>query len=872
MREPLLIIDVAADGDEKEWTTVIRAKRRNGDTVKLRVHGCTAKFWTAKPVAEHAWAVKVDGLIKVNHTAMTSVEGIPLMEVIVKSPFHIRKVRDFYYPHYAADAKWSSLVRWIHGWEAVIEVDLTKDLQTLRPVNIHTSKVPSSDFTIDLLYFDIETADSLDMENSPEPIVSIAIFDVKTGVHEIATTSHTSERLVKRFLASKKALEEVVEHDRPIPPVSPDKVKVFNMAGDSLEEREVSLMNWWADCLKRYDPDAIAGQNIKGYDIPYLINRAKRLKYSEGKIVPLLGFMHRMPTFDTKIAYAEQVQGAAATTGAASLSWMAHSTLGYGKVPRTKIVELMEKNPMMLAVYNAWDNVCAARCMEKLDLLPFYIMKTAYHNSTLHNSHSNMMLVEDMMGHLLMKEEMILPSVQVVAANMPEGGIEQGGFVMDAPTGIWKNAFELDNSMEYPSAIITGNFGPDTKINPADYPEGYPFAVTITRGGRVYRRDKESIMARVLRELAKARQSLKNEMQTETDPDRLMLLDRQQRVMKENMNSWYGVLGSGRTEKTRNRPFRLADPEIGSDITETARLHNDWNKDFINKRTLWYSESGVYTEKDYILPSHRHLELRFTTLYQDTDSCKVAIINHDEAESAVRPFTEDDIKSMAEILCSELNASFSDFTKQTLNVAKNEYFNIKPDAYYSRYFQWGVKKRYAYRDFNGKHGYRGVELRRSSAPPVVKTMQQAIFDTILDGGEALEVGKIVRNHYEIMLNPDKTPSIDFGQPFGVKKTGTFAHKAAMWSNENIGTEFDLGDKPLIFFAKSGPKPLPNNRRIAIEWGDSPDDHDIVVDRLMSIETMFANSNSFKAILGALGTNWDRCVTGIGTTTLESWFE
>ena len=56
---------------------------------------------------------------------------------------------------------------------------------------------------------------------------------------------------------------------------------------------------------------------------------------------------------------------------------------------------------------------------------------------------------------------------------MPEGGIEQGGFVMDAPVGVWKNAFELDNSMEYPSAIITGNFGPDTKVIEADYPDGF---------------------------------------------------------------------------------------------------------------------------------------------------------------------------------------------------------------------------------------------------------------------------------------------------------------------------------------------------------------------------------------------------------------
>ena len=218
----------------------------------------------------------------------------------------------------------------------------------------------------------------------------------------------------------------------------------------------------------------------------------------------------------------------------------------------------------------------------------------------------------------------------------------------------------------------------------------------------MYRRDKVSIMARVLRNLASARQALKDEMRTEEDPERLLLLDRQQRVMKENMNSWYGVLGSGRTEKTRNRPFRLADPEIGSDITETARLHNDWNKHFINRRTLWYCDQGVYTEKDYIPASHGCIELRFMTLYQDTDSCKVAIENHDEAEKAIRPFTEQDITDMAQILCAELNESFHDFTKETLNVARNEFFNIKPDAYYERYFQWGVKKRYAYRQYNGR--------------------------------------------------------------------------------------------------------------------------------------------------------------------------
>ena len=108
--------------------------------------------------------------------------------------------------------------------------------------------------------------------------------------------------------------------------------------------------------------------------------------------------------------------------------------------------------------------------------------------------------------------------------------------------------------------------------------------------------------------------------------------------------------------------------------------------------------------------------------------------------------------------------------------------------------------------------------------------------------------------------------------YGMKKQGTFAYNAAMWSNENLDTEFDLGDKPCIYFAKSSDKPLPTNRRIAIEWGDSPDDYNVVIDRDMSIQTMFADSNSFLAILSALGTNWQRCMSGVGVSSMGEWFE
>jgi DNA polymerase elongation subunit (family B) len=873
MREPLLIVDVThKEHDKKHFATHIRAKTREGETVTLTVNDCRPKFWTAKHPAEHApnlpsWCI-------VTETTMKSIKGERLWEVSVDVPSQIREVRDFFFPHYSADVPWRSLVRWLYGWTAVIEVDNSKFNRVVSSDKIRSSEVSVADFKLDLLYYDIETDDSIDMENTPERIVSIAIYDTKTGMHEVATTCPTSETMVKRFLGSAEALESVVEHTQPIPPLMMNKVWVKNLDYEDDDTNEAALLWWFKDRIKHYNPDVIAGQNILGYDHPYVVNRCDKMnremtaRYGAKPPVhhrfPDMHFIKRIPSFDTKVAYAEQVRGAAATTGAASLAWMAGETLGYGKVPRTAIKELKVNDPMMLCVYNVWDNVCASRVVDDLDLLGFYIAKTGYHNSTLHHSHSNMMLIEDMMGHLLMERSIALPSVEVTKASMEGAGIEQGGFVMEAPSGLWKNAFEVDNSMEYPSAIITGNFGPDTRVEPA---ESYPYPVTITPAGRVYRRDVESIMAGVLRNLAVARQELKRKMRDTKDKDEVIILDRQQRVMKENMNSWYGVLGSGRTEKTKNRPFRLADPGIGSDITEVARLHNDWNKHFIADKSLWFDETGVHN-----MPLEDGIELRFKTLYQDTDSCKVAIANHDEAEAAVRPFTKEDVESMANMLCLELNESFHDFTKETLNVPHNEFFEIKPDAYYARYFQWGVKKRYAYVDYDGKHGFRGVELRRSSTPPIVKHVQKVLFESILDGDTTQEVSSLIRSLNDDMLDPEKTSADMFGQPFGIKKTGTFAHKAAMWSNTNLGTEFGIGDKPCLYFAKkSGTGKLPSNRRVAVEWGDDPTDYGIEVDREMTIAKFFDESNSFTAILGAVGTSWKKSVRGVSTTSLDRWF-
>ena len=884
---PFLII--AIDYTEEPLLVRIRVKSLSGVSRVLTVENIVPRFWTEKDPS----SMRLPAGLKASKSPFTSIEGHSLWEIRSQKPSTIRENRDLFYPHYCADVPFANLVRWLYDWSAVIEVDnnALKFNKPIRPLHIKPSDRDPADFELDAMYFDIETADSLDTELTPERVVSIAIYDERTDTHEVATIRHTSERQVKRFLSSQAALHTAVEHDKPIPPLVADRIKVFNIEGADDDEREAGLLWWFQHRVEQYDPDVIAGQNIMGYDIPYLRNRCRNQRRTMERAhmgsppvwatYPRLFERRRglLVPFDTKTAYAEQVQGAAATTGAASLAWMGASTLGYGKVPRTSIKEMMANDPMMLCVYNIWDNVVAHRCMKTLDLLSFYQAKVAFHNSTLHHSHSNMMLIEDMMGHLLKAKNVVMPSLDVIRARMPEGGIAQGGFVMDAPSGIWRNALELDNSMEYPSVIITCNADPATKVREEDYPDGFPFPVARTPAGRIYRQDIEGLMPSFLRKLATERDTLRAAMRDAADAgddDLARKLDMKQRVMKENMNSWYGVLGSGQTEKTKSRPFRMTDPEIGSDITEIARLHNDWNKQQIEKSSVWFHQDGVFPQPlmDENIdkpPSHGWCELRFKVLYQDTDSCKMVVSNHDEAEAAIRPFTNQDIYSIGNILTIGLNKSFDEFVQVTLGVPKNEFFKVKPDAYYSRYFQWGVKKRYAYLDFDGNQGFRGVEMRRSSSPQIVKDAQEKMFNAILNGCGRTELNSLIRDIEADMLDIELTPEVNFGAPMGIKTAGTQAHKASMWSNKYMKTKFALGDKPMFFLASSTPNGLPSNRIVAVEWGDDPSTAGVVVDRKASIEKFFNKSRSFIQILGAMGTSWDKAQAGMSQADMGDWF-
>ena len=894
MPVPLLITRVSfnVNDEDKEGPPLLvtlKCRDRKGDRVNLIVEGTQPALWV--DLDPRGFDLPDYATFK-DEAEYNSLEGTPLWKINVVYPHQRNRVARMFPRSYSDDVPYEQAVRWMYGWRSTIEVDEKHLKGTIRPIHIQESKVDPGEFTIKCFTFDIETWDEgafIGPDKATNRVVSIAIHDSETDMYEVGTTAKgTSARIVKKMLTEQENLHRLVDHDVDIPPLRAEQiiVKVITAGDEALpefedEESEAALLWWFKRRLERYDPDVVIGHNLKGFDLPYLRRRC-RIKNKEitnwksenrrdsklRKKFPWINWKDYAP-FCTMIAYSEQIAGAPVAAGMGSLHWMSGRELGYGKVPRTEIHKMFYDDPNLLAMYNVWDIVLPVRVIESMDLIGFYAYKTAFHDSPMDHSSSNMFLIESMLGHRLYPQGIVMPSVKLVREKIGDQRIESGGFVSDARTGIWNKAFELDNSKEYPSAIITANLCPTTRIR--ETKDSYPFPITTTPNGTVYRRDKIGIMPEILREMALGRDEVRSEMLNHPKgSSQWMLLNRKQRVMKENMNSFYGVLGSGATSKTKGRPFRLADPQIASDITKIAQEHEHWNKAWIEKASLWFhAELGVIPKEE-----EGASEMRFEVLYQDTDSCKCCIVGLEQIEDEQRPLENAEVYSVANMLSIQLNETFHDFCKQTLGVPRNEFFAIKPEEVYLRYFQWGAKKRYAYMNLDGELEFKGVEMKRSSVAPIVKIVQYKIFNAILQGEDKQGIVRTVKEANDDMLDSELTADIEFGRPNGLNSDNpsTQQWKAAMWSNQNLNTNFEIGTKPVLFFASSTPGRKPAGGVVALPYGEDPHDWKIAVDRQESIRRFFQDSASMKAILGAVGVKWEEAVSGVMRADFGGFFE
>lgn len=525
------------------------------------------------------------------------------------------------------------------------------------------------DLTLSHLSFDIETYNPHGVPNfKRDPVIMISYMDGNE----------------KRVLATKE--------------VAKDFVSSFK------SERE--MLQAFSDTVQRIDPDVIVGYNSSGFDIPYLMERAKQLGvdlklgrhedgnarmehhglleavripgrinldlYNVAKFVSVVGASEHV----IKVNSFKLVEVYAAVTGKKKMM-----------VDRANIWEQWDaggKQVEELAEYSLADSVAVDELYDFF--IPIEVEMARVGRTTLGEASisTTSQLAEHMLMCLAHEHNESVPNkpgpgeISARLANPYEGA-----YVKTPDAGIYENISVLDFRGLYPSIIIAHNIDPSTICS--DCKEYYE-APTGVR----FRKDRVGIMPLLLKMLIDERTSVKKAFKK--DPDNKQLGARST-ALKILANSFYGYLGYARS--------RWYSREAASSITALAR--------------------------QYILNTINQAEKAgFRVLYTDTDS--VFLLTGTKSDEEVRAFQ----KEVNAALPSSMELEFEDRYTRGVFVGK-------------RGGETGAKKKYALLSQSGRIKIKGFELVRRDWSKVARDTQHAVLDAILKDGSKEKAMAIVRD-------------------------------------------------------------------------------------------------------------------------------
>jgi DNA polymerase I len=588
---------------------------------------------------------------------------------------------------------------------------------------------------------------------------------------------------------------------------------------------EKSLLIDLASYIKELDFDIITGWNSNGFDLPYILTRLDRLGISRENISRLRGNSQRIEIrgrqlFDLLDGYRRMHLGEQPSY---RLDAIAFAEVGQQKIRFAgKVSDLWKDDPTNLIYYNFTDTNLCYLIDAKDGTVDFHRHISHYVGCPLEKSTSSMPIID---VYILRKSHgrFVLPSKATTADHSSEGFT--GATVFETPVGLKENVVVLDLKSLYPMIMLTCNCSPETKS---------PTGELVTPIGIRFNKTPDGIVREIQNELLKERDSQKTRRNTfEFDSLEYKHLDIEQNVTKVLMNSYYGVSG--------NPTFRLYDRDVGAAITSVGRAILEHNRKLI-------------------------VERGYQVVLGDTDSCGVKI---------PKSLGRENTMAIAKDLEKMLNDSYPSFAKETLN-ADVQYFSIKFEKIYQRFFSSGKKKRYAgllvWKE--GKNvnevDITGFETERSDSPMVTRNAMKMLISMVLEGKEYAEIQPVISEM--IRKYRAQEYSLDeIGIPGGIGKNledyeSPDAHvRGAMYSNKYLGTHFGKGSKPKRLYIKSMPFKYPRTDVLCFEYPD-----EVPTDTKIDISTMLEKTmeQPIRRILEPLGFAWEDFDPEL--TTLKKW--
>ena len=617
----------------------------------------------------------------------------------------------------------------------------------------------SSSLCVQLSRSELSSCRGVDATCAPRSRVRVLSFDIEcySRSHQFPCPEKPEDQVITIGLVTRSLPRSKDESDRRLalvldPDSSAERASARDLATSAEQLRffrsELDLLQGLSSEVDASDADVIVGYNTCTFDWRYLVERLK--VFSPDKSCP-----ERRVALERAIFSLGRARGSACVPHTRQLTssamgdnplcyprtpgrfgldlWLylkkenlpqltslkletvSQHFLGRGKhdLPPQKIFQSFEQGGegrVVIAKYCIEDCALVLDLMERLSVLPRLLKMAEITYTTPENLnfrgqqikvYSQLLRVAHRRGYLVADP----PSRATVSeAAEEEGGVGFAGALVVAPdVGYYLDpVLTVDYASLYPSLIQTHNLSPETFTcfeSPEAAGEGaHPrhfVGPEISKG----------LLPELLETLLGRRAEVRKQMASETSAERRSLLDAEQLALKISANSVYGACGSS-SGPVSFLPVAQATTAAGREAIQFTR---------------------------------RFLEETFEgcrVIYGDTDSCFVRL------SPSQRELSMPELFELGEHMAASATEAYA--SKLNCRCAVRLEFEkvLRPFVIY-------CKKRYAGLSYTsptstGKPIYRGLELVRRDAIPIVRSAEERILRSLLAGEDARRVADVAR--------------------------------------------------------------------------------------------------------------------------------
>jgi DNA polymerase elongation subunit (family B) len=679
------------------------------------------------------------------------------------------------------------------------------------------------------------------------------------------------------------------------------------------------FLGWWQS---EY-PDVITGWNVQNFDIPYMVNRIRKLmgENEAKKLSPWgvindkmvdLGMNRKIKsysilgiaTLDLLDLYQRYAKNGKSQESY-KLDNIAHEELGERKLSYEEVgtlFNLYKEDYQKFIDYNIKDVDLVDKIDDKNKLIELALTLSYDNKCNFEDVFAQVRMWDVICFHHLKAQNKVVPPIE----RHEKEAAYVGAYVKDPIIGFHNWVASFDVNSEYPSVIMGSNISPETIIEPVDYDDAMRSLVSsnisvdsllarkldlsalknsnvcLTANGQFFRRDKQGFMPEMVEKMFADRKKYKKEMldaeaayENEKDPEKKKELKNKiakynnlQLSKKVSLNSLYGALGS--------KFFRFFDLRNAIAVTTTGQLSIRWIERTLNQ---YLNKILKTTGEDYVIALDTDsVYLRLGPLVGKTIGEDLGTGDTARVISFLDKVCENKIQPVIDTACGDLG----DYT----NVFQQKIF-MKREGLCDKAI-WTAKKRYILSVWNNegvqyekpKKKVMGLEMVKSSTPSSCREKLREAVDVIFDKDESTiqQFIKDFRKEFETLplsdisfprgLNglvkyADKRSIYGSGTPIHVRGALVYNH---FLNTNGLATKYPLinnGEKLKFVFLKE-PNTIQSNV-ISFPQGGIPEE--FALSKYIDYNTQFEKAflDPLKIILDSIGWKTEK------TASLEDFF-